>query len=219
MKIDITQYKTLIFDCDGVILNSNRVKTHAFYEASKKYGDKQAQALVDYHVQNGGISRFKKFEYLFTNILRRPFTESELNSVLNDYAEIVKRALLTCEVADGLKQLRLLTQSSKWLVASGGAQAELRDVFRQRDIESYFDGGIYGSPTAKDDIVKEQLAKNNIDTPALFLGDSRYDHVVADKFNFDFVFVAKWSEFAELNSYANENGLDKVETLSDLIVQ
>lgn len=219
MKTDIKSYKTLIFDCDGVILNSNRVKTQAFFEASKKYGGKPAQALVDYHVENGGISRFKKFEYLFTNILKRPFSEFELKSVLNDYAEIVKNALLECEVAVALEQLRQLTQSSKWLVASGGAQAELRDVFRQRNIESYFDGGIYGSPTAKDDIVQEQLVNNNIETPALFLGDSRYDHVVADKFNFDFVFITKWSEFAELNSYADENALEKFETLSDLIIQ
>lgn len=218
MKNWLSEYKTLIFDCDGVILNSNRVKTQAFFEASKKYGDKPAQALVDYHVKNGGISRFKKFEYLFTNILQRPFTEYELNIVLNDYAEIVKKALLECDIAQGLKKLRQLTYSSKWIVASGGAQTELRDVFRQRNIESYFDGGIYGSPTAKDDIIQEQLVNNNIETPALFLGDSRYDHVVADKFNFDFVFITKWSEFADLDDYADRHGLKKVETLGDLTI-
>lgn len=218
MKNRLSEYKTLIFDCDGVILNSNRVKTQAFFEASKKYGNKPAQALVDYHIENGGISRFKKFEYFFTNILKRTFTEFELNSVLTDYAEIVKNALLECEVAQGLKQLRQLTHSSKWLVASGGAQAELREVFQKRNIDCYFDGGIFGSPTAKDDIVQEQLANNNIEAPVLFLGDSRYDHVVADKFNFDFVFITKWSEFADLNSYADEHGLEKVETLGDLAI-
>lgn len=219
MTIDIRKYKTLIFDCDGVILNSNRVKTQAFYSASKKYGEESAQALVDYHVNNGGISRFKKFEYLFTNILKRSFTEDELEEVLNHYAEIVKHALLNCEVADGIKQLRQFSQESKWLVASGGAQSELREVFRERDLDTYFDGGVFGSPASKDDIIQKQLADNNIELPALFIGDSRYDHVVASKFQLDFIFITGWSEFAQLNSYAEEYGLLKVEKIEELIIQ
>lgn len=218
MTINIKKYKTLIFDCDGVILNSNKIKTQAFYDASKKYGEQAALALVAYHVENGGISRFKKFEYLFVNILKRSFSDCEIKEVLDDYADNVKEGLLNCECSDKLGQLKELSRNSKWLVASGGAQAELREVFSERKIGSYFDGGIFGSPKAKDEIVREQLANNNIELPALFLGDSRYDHVVADKFNFDFVFITKWSEFAELNSYADEHGLEKVETLGDLTV-
>jgi len=59
----ITIYKTLVFDCDGVVLNSNKIKTQAFYEATKQFGHESAQALVDYHVANGGISRYAKFEW------------------------------------------------------------------------------------------------------------------------------------------------------------
>ena len=218
MILDVRKYKTLIFDCDGVILNSNKVKTQAFYEASKKYGGEAAGALVDYHVENGGISRYKKFEYLFTNILKRSFMDGELEQVLSDYAKRVKNALLDCECADKLGQLRELTQDSKWLVASGGAQTELREVFHERGLDGYFDGGIFGSPTAKDDIVEKQLANDNIELPALFLGDSRYDHVVAKKFKLDFVFVTKWSEFADLESYAGQHSIPKVETLDDLTI-
>ena len=218
MTIEVKNYKTLIFDCDGVILNSNLVKTRAFYLASKKYGKHAAQALVDYHVENGGVSRFKKFEYLFSHILKRPFNQSEFEELLSDFAEIVKRALLNCEVATGIKKLKQLTPNSKWLVASGGAQSELREVFHERNLDIYFEGGIFGSPTAKDEIIKEQLAKENITLPALFLGDSRFDHVVSNKFNLDFVFITKWSEFVELNQYADEHGLVKVETLESLTI-
>ena len=47
-KIDLSKYQTLIFDCDGVILNSNKIKTQAFYEVSKIYGHKPAQILKEY---------------------------------------------------------------------------------------------------------------------------------------------------------------------------
>ena len=66
-KLD--SYKSFIFDCDGVILNSNKIKSNAFYEVASKYGKKEAKKLVNYHINNGGISRYKKFEYFSNNIL------------------------------------------------------------------------------------------------------------------------------------------------------
>ena len=47
--MDISQYATLIFDCDGVILDSNKIKTTAFYNTALPYGEDAAEALVNYH--------------------------------------------------------------------------------------------------------------------------------------------------------------------------
>ena len=67
MNIDITNYKTIVFDCDGVILNSNKIKIDVFYDVAINFGASasQAQALVDYHVKFGGVSRYRKFDYFF----------------------------------------------------------------------------------------------------------------------------------------------------------
>ncbi len=61
----LKSYKNLIFDCDGIILNSNKIKTDAFKEVVSHYGDKVAEELVNFHVMNGGISRYEKFNYFF----------------------------------------------------------------------------------------------------------------------------------------------------------
>jgi len=45
----INKYKTLVFDCDGVILDSNRVKTDAFHKAALFYGGEVADIFVQYH--------------------------------------------------------------------------------------------------------------------------------------------------------------------------
>ena len=55
--------KNIIFDFDGVILDSVNIKTEAFYKLFEQYGSKIANQVVDYHIINGGMSRFKKFEY------------------------------------------------------------------------------------------------------------------------------------------------------------
>ena len=91
--MNIAQYQTLIFDCDGVILNSNNVKTQAFYDVTQVYGRESAQALKDYHIKNGGISRYKKFEYFFTNILKRPARPQEIDKLLSDFSKKVREGL------------------------------------------------------------------------------------------------------------------------------
>jgi phosphoglycolate phosphatase-like HAD superfamily hydrolase len=193
-KIDLTQYRTLIFDCDGVILNSNKIKTQAFYDVAKVYGHKPAQMLKDYHIQNGGISRYKKFEYLLTNILQKKIENQELNQLFYLFSKEVKKALLACEVAEGIQELRDKTKNSKWLIVSGGDQAELRDVFNQRGLDGYFDGGIFGSPDDKGTILKNEKESGNISEKSLFLGDSMYDYQAATASKIDFIFLSKWTE-------------------------
>lgn len=213
---DINEYHTIVLDCDGVLLNSNKVKTQAFYEVAKVYGDGPAQALKNYHIQNGGISRYAKFEYLFTDILKKPAEPNELKQLLDNFAHAVKKALMTCEVAEGLDKLREKTQHANWLIVSGGDQEELREVFKVRGLDKYFNGGIFGSPNSKDTILERELNNGNISRPALFLGDSKYDYQAATIANLDFIFLTQWSEVSDyqtwcqklvLNTKLNLNGL------------
>lgn len=212
----LIDYQTLVFDCDGVVLNSNKVKTQAFYEAVKHFGHDSAQALVDYHVANGGISRYLKFEYFITNILQTSFDQSILDDLLNRFSQAVKQGLMACGVADGLEEMKLKTPHANWLIVSGGDQNELRDVFASRGLTNYFDGGIFGSPDDKDKILAREKAYQNIATNALFLGDSKYDYLAASKAGLDFVFLSDWTEVKDWPYWADENNLKSYRNLSDL---
>lgn len=197
MKLQVTDYASLVFDCDGVILNSNRVKTDAFYQAALPYGEAAAQAMVDYHVANGGVSRYLKFAHFLEHIVPEYAAGGSgpnLDELLEHYANAVLEGLLSCEVAPGLEQLRQRTADMRWLIVSGGDQAELRHVFAKRGLAKLFDGGIYGSPDTKDEILARELQNNTIQMPALFLGDSKYDYQAASTAGLDFVFLTKWTE-------------------------
>lgn len=197
MKLQVTDYASLVFDCDGVILNSNRVKTDAFYQAALPYGEAAAQAMVDYHVANGGVSRYLKFAHFLEQLVPEYAagrSGPSLDELLEHYATAVLKGLLSCEVAPGLEQLRKRIPNTRWLIVSGGDQTELRHVFAQRGLTELFDGGIYGSPDTKDEILARELKSNTIQMPALFLGDSKYDYQAASTAGLDFVFLSGWSE-------------------------
>ncbi|MOA25602.1 hypothetical protein D3C78_1463390 [compost metagenome] len=80
-----------------------------------------------------------------------------------------------------------------------------------------FDGGIFGSPASKDEILSSQLANGNILPRALFIGDSRYDHVASAGAGLDFLFVSQWTEFSGWQAYCQENALDCIQAIENLL--
>ncbi|MDB9536237.1 HAD hydrolase-like protein [Dolichospermum planctonicum CS-1226] len=214
--MNLHKYKTLIFDCDGVVLNSNKVKTQAFYNSALDYGEQAAQSLVEYHVKNGGISRYKKFHLFLNELIPKGAKGASLEELLKLYAEEVRRGLMTCEVGEGLSELRQQTSHCKWLIVSGGDQNELRDIFNQRGLDNFFDGGIFGSPDSKDIILKRELANGNIQAPAVFFGDSKYDYQAADSVGLDFIFLSGWTEVKDWQSFCDDHQLPHFHSLSDL---
>ena len=51
-----------VFDFDGVLADSVNIKTLAFYELYKEYGDSISSKVVEHHEANGGVSRFEKIK-------------------------------------------------------------------------------------------------------------------------------------------------------------
>ena len=214
----ISEYKTIVFDCDGVILNSNKVKTEAFYKAALPYGEKNAKALEQYHVENGGVSRFVKFDYFLKEIVSKYDNEStEVSSLLKAFAGFVFKGLLECEIASGIGELKKNTPNSNWMVVSGGAQDELRNIFRIRNLMCYFNGGVFGSPDDKDTILNRELDKANIRKPAVFIGDSKLDYISASKAGLDFIFLTEWTEFKNWNDFFVDKDVRIENNLSSLV--
>lgn len=206
-KLDsINNYKTIIFDCDGVVLNSNKVKTQAFYNTALAFGQVAAERLVRYHVKRGGISRYEKFQWFIDNLDNEDLVQSNdepnLDKLLENYGAEVYKGLRNCQIAEGLTELREKTKGSTWLIVSGGDQTELRDLFAERNIAQFFDGGIFGSPDSKEVIMNRECEQGNITLPAVFVGDSKYDYTAVESVgDIDFIFVTDWSEFDDYKDF------------------
>lgn len=211
------KFRTFIFDCDGVILNSNKVKSIAFYNAALPYGESAAQALVDFHVANGGISRYQKFSFFLDTIIGQREPGPSLDDLLSSYAAEVRKGLLYCEVTSGLYTFREKTKNSQWMVISGSDQAELRDIFFQRRLTNLFDGGIFGSPDTKVEIFARELSNGNITTPAVFFGDSKYDFESSTNAGLDFVFLTQWTEVVDYNMFIIDNQITSFYNLTEFI--
>jgi HAD superfamily hydrolase (TIGR01549 family) len=216
-KFDVTKFLTLVFDCDGVLLNSNKIKTEAFFKVASRFGEKYARRLVQYHVSNGGISRYQKFNYFFSEILGQKVQQSEVDYLVKEYGEYVVNLLLSSEVVSGLVNLRLKTKKSRWMIVSGGDQVELNRVFTALGLADMFDGGIYGSPLNKEEIFQRALNDKTITQPCVFFGDSKYDYQTAKAMQLDFVFISGWTEVKDWESFCADNNIASLNRVTDVL--
>ena len=208
-------YKTYLFDCDGVILDSNQIKSQAFYKCVERYGKDLAIKFKNYHIKNGGISRFEKFDRFINFILNPNHNKPEINDLLNNYSDIIYDELIRCEITPDLKKIKNITKNKKWLMISGSKESELRKLLKIKKIDCFFESGIFGSPKNKFEIFEREIKKNNIKFPAIFFGDSQYDYDVAKRFNIDFVFVSAWSEFTSHQTFFANKGVKSVNLIKD----
>lgn len=203
MENNFLSIKTWVFDCDGVLLDSNRLKTEAFRELAEKYAPEHVESFVNFHRQNGGVSRFAKFEMLFREILKEKNYQKRVQEAVEAYGNLVSLKLLSCKENEGLREfLEKIPKGSTRYVISGGLESEVQNVLKEKNLAHYFTG-IYGSPRNKMEILT-QIKKetgNNFGSSACFVGDSTVDYETAKNFGMNFIFLygltefEKWSDF------------------------
>ena len=98
----VRKYNTFIFDNDGVILDSNQAKTEAFVKSVESFGEDNIQQFIEYHVKNGGVSRFKKIEYFYREILGLSNYDKHYMNSLSIYSSHAKKAMLEAEEIKGV---------------------------------------------------------------------------------------------------------------------
>ena len=214
---NLKDYNYILFDCDGVVLNSNKIKSDSFFNIAMRYDEESALELVKYNKMNGGISRFKKFEYYIYKILPK-YQNYDLDSkkLARDFGKEVKKGLLNCEISPHIFDLKKKYQNTKWAIISGGKQSELRDVFYQRSLIKLFEMGVWGSPENKYQIIKNNF-NHIIGTNVLYLGDSKLDYDVACYYKFDFIFVSDWTELACWKEFIKMNSICTIKNIGKLI--
>jgi phosphoglycolate phosphatase-like HAD superfamily hydrolase len=208
--IDIAKYDFFIFDCDGVILNSNNLKTRAFAEALPNEPSDIVTDFVEYHKKYGGISRYEKFRYYYETMKNQVDSEQEIENALNNFTNIVSDGLIKCNYIPGVIEFikKLYVKEKKLFIVSGSDEEELKGVFSKRMIFHYFEQ-IYGSPIDKIENTRKVIELISNGQSGVFLGDSKTDYDAAKKYKLDFIFVSAVSEWQNAQQLITDDRIIK----------
>ena len=203
--------KAIIFDFDGVILQSVNIKTQAFATLYSKYGDDVRKAVIAHHLEHGGISRFEKFRIYHKKFLNYNITDYEVNQLADKFSKLVFEGVCNSPYVLGAQEF-LEHVNNKYLtfICTGTPENEIIKILKHKNLSNSF-YGVYGSPNDKVSIINTIISINNLSlNDVLFIGDAMTDYNASVKTGIDFVGVR--NDDTEFPS-----GTIEVDSLSEII--
>ncbi len=207
--------KSIIFDFDGVILDSVDVKGDSFYELFSNKGKKIQELSKDYHYKNLGISRKVKIDFILNKYLKKEVINKKL--YLENFESIVISKVKKSNYIYGIKNfLKNNYNNYNFFISSATPTKELLEIIEYKKISKYF-VEIMGSPKKKTEHIKYLINKYQLKNHEIILvGDTKNDYLSAYKSKINFIGVKnKYEEFKDYrfvikNFYNFQNKLKKL---------
>lgn len=180
--------KAIIFDYDGVIAESVNVKTEAFAELYRSYGEEVVKKVVAHHKANGGISRFEKFKIYHKEYLGQVIDKKKEQNLAEQFSELVMQKVIESPYVPGAYEF-LLNNHKKFdfFISTGTPTGEIENILKAKDIRQFFKE-VYGSPEKKPIHVKKILKKYGYDKKeVVFIGDALTDRDAARNNGIEFI--------------------------------
>ncbi|MBT6170073.1 MAG: HAD family hydrolase [Flavobacteriaceae bacterium] len=177
----LSDFKNIIWDFDGVIIDSSEIRVFAFRQMLNDYPPNMVDKLIDFHKKNDGLSRYVKIDYFFSNIINQSLDNQKRNNLLKEYGAICSKKLDDKQllIKETIKFITSNCNYKNFHIASGSDNNELNNLCLSLDIISFFNS-INGSPEAKKDIVKRIIIENQyINKETCLIGDSINDYDAA----------------------------------------
>lgn len=198
----------VVFDCDGVLLESANIKTLAFEKVVSPFSKEAQKLFLDYHNMHFGVSRMAKFEWFCTEVLQSQDADMP-KKLASNFAAIVQEELLNCPIIEGvLESLKALHNKMPLYVCSGTPKEELISILTKRELAKYFTG-IYGTPPEKAILLQNLVDKSGIPAQnTLMIGDAQTDLDAANIVGTQFYGIGEYFEGMDVMSAADLHELD-----------
>jgi phosphoglycolate phosphatase len=175
----MTPLRAVVLDFDGVIIESNALKTEAFAAVFGRFPEHAAHMMA-YHDAHVSDSRFTKFEYLVTERLGRPADDPMVGELAAQFSAALRRRILECPAVPGAAAfIGAVSARLPVFLASVTPQDELEAIVSARGWTGSF-ASIYGCPPwTKVSAVTDIVARLGGPAGVLFVGDSAGDQRAA----------------------------------------
>lgn len=190
--ISISGKNVIIFDFDGVILDSSELKLHVFKTLFTNMCDESVYELNNYLELNQGVSRFIKFKYIienFTNQIYDTQTEDQLDMEFKSL--LFKHYNNTSFIYGALDFIQKNYKKKHMYIATSSPDEEIKKILKLKMIDKYFIA-TYGHPTSKSEAI-EKIIKSygHIREEIIFFGDQNSDYEASKSCMIDFIGVQK----------------------------
>jgi len=184
----VSALRVLILDFDGVILESNGVKTAVFEEVFAQFPEHH-DAMMSFHIQHQSASRYVKFAHLVEERLGRAGDQDLINQLASDFSARIEERMATCPMVPGATSfLDRYSGMVPLYLASVTPQTELNRTLLRRGVNGYFRRAYGCPPWSKENAIVDVVSQHGGTTDGVVLiGDSAGDQRAAGVTGVEFV--------------------------------
>lgn len=175
------KHAQLVFwDFDGVIKDSVDVKTDAFVNLFKSFGEEVMARVREHHLANGGMSRFDKLP-LYLLWAGQESTPVRVDELCDQFRHSAFDGVIHSPWVPGAEQyLRSNSARQIFVVVSATPQDELEQILHALDLTSCF-ASVFGAPVKKKYAIHESLKQYGLHPKhCLMIGDAYADLEAAE---------------------------------------
>jgi len=184
--------KAIVFDFDGVIVDSNHIKKNTYYEICSSF--KNSKEVV-----SGVLNEFEPNtrKFIIGKMVEQLARKSLINSrriatyrdrFVKEYGRICEKEVSECkEIKGALRSIKKLSERYHLYVNSLTPMKALRRIMEKRGLCKYFKG-IFGGEKSKGENLKTIISIEKISpSQLLVVGDGTSDLRVAQQFGASFI--------------------------------
>jgi phosphoglycolate phosphatase len=208
--------KVVVFDFDGVILDTSFIKSSVFQDVFKKYPIFY-ERMWSFHLENKGTSRRVQFDYLVRNLLEEKgdVASKHIEKLMSQYKESVVFRLLKAQYIEGAYKA-ILYSSKKYTtyIVSNAPTSELHLILENKKIGKYFkdifssETGINKSQALNQIINREETSPECL----LFIGDTYKDQMSAKESSVKFAGIEN-----DMSNFLDDYGI-KIKNMNELYI-
>ena len=187
-NLAIWRYQILVFDFDGTLVESNKIKESSFFRIASQIPDGDRAMAAVYRTD--GFTRQEIWKLWITEM---GLDMSHYDRFLDQYSSEVDELVAKAPAIEGAIELllHLKTISVKAFLSSATPEKNLKAIVSKRGWSAFFDG-IYGSPRHKDETLRDAVLPL-AGSPELIavVGDCEVDRVWAEQIGCHFFPVGR----------------------------
>jgi len=183
--------RAIIFDFDGVILDSAELKVEAYVTIYADEDPAKVRELVRHAHLHGGTTRRTKFAQYEREFFGRSGDATSVERLSQRYSELVFGAVMKCPFIEGAYPLLAGARGKVDMhVVSGTPDEELRTIIRERGLANFF-RSIAGAPATKIEAFGQILRDNAYEaSEVVAIGDSMTEFWAAEELGISFLGIA-----------------------------
>lgn len=195
--------KSIIWDFDGVIVDSVKIKSEAFYQMYVPYGEEVAQKALSHHLAHGGVSRFEKFKLYHREFLGIDLSEAQIKTMANEFSDLVLNKVSAADAVVGVMDFLSDYQAKyDFFIVTGTPEDEIKEILKRRKIDDFFKV-VLGSPKNKTECLNILMQEHGVGLESsVFVGDASTDLNAARNVGMKFVLRDNDDNRGQFDDYA-----------------